>query len=114
MAASVIFVHPHHATGDSRSAIIGGVTGAALAVLVTILIVIIIVTILLVMRAKQGFNHHGNHPENVNEQSTDYERPLPPPLESIPPNVQLEMNPAYEQYKDFNLADNSAYDNYYY
>ena len=41
----------------------------------------------------------------------DYEKPIAPPVETIPPRLEMNVNVAYEQAKSFDMNDNSAYSN---
>ena len=85
---------------DSTLAVIGGVIGG-LAVTVLIVIAITIVAIAVVVC------HRQTNSENTYDLPADYEKPIPPPVDSLPP--RLEANLAYEQVKSFNMTDNSAY-----
>jgi hypothetical protein len=86
--------------------IIGGVVGGI--VLILIVTVVVVITFSFV-RAKCGLsNHHfGSNDERIYDVPADYEKPIAPPVETIPP--KMEMNTAYEQIKTFNMNDNSAY-----
>ena len=68
-----------------------------------ILIVIAVVVVAVVMCCCR------NDSKNTYDLPADYERPIPPPVESLPP--RLVGNPAYGQVidKSFEMTDNSAY-----
>ena len=83
---------------DSILAVIGGVVGG---LAVAVLIVIAVVVMAVVMCCCR------NDSENTYDLPADYKRPIPPPVESLPP--RLEVNLAYEQVKSFDMTDNSAY-----
>ena len=85
---------------DSILAVIGGVIGG-LAVTVLVVIAIAIVVIAMVMC------HRQTNSENTYDLPADYKKPIPPPVDSLPP--RLEVNLAYEQVKNFEMTDNSAY-----
>ena len=82
---------------DSILAVIGGVVGG---LAVAILIVIAVVVIAVVMCQCR------NDSENTYDLPADYEKPKPPPLESLPP--RLVVNPAYGQVID-NSYEMTAY-----
>ena len=83
---------------DSMIRVIGGIVGG---LAVTVLMVLAVVGIAVVMcrcRSNSG---------NTCDIPADYEMPINPPVESLPP--RLEVNLAYEQVKGFDMTDNSAY-----
>ena len=80
--------------------IIGGILGALAFISIVIPVVIIIV---LVMCAK----HRHSLDEGTHDLPADYEKPIAPPVGTIPP--RMEMNVAYEQVKGFDMNTNSAY-----
>ena len=86
--------------------IIGGVVGGIASIL---MITVIAVVILFVVCGRRGLNlcNFGSHDERIYDLPADYEKPIAPPVETIPPRI--EMNAAYEQAKSFNMTDNSAY-----
>ena len=100
--------------GDSEAnliPIIGGAVGGVVA-LILATIIIAVVMILLVVRARRrlsNWNFGGSHDERIYDLPglADYEQPIAPPVETIPP--RMGMNVAYEQAKSFNMNDNSAY-----
>ena len=67
-------------------AVIGGVIGG---LAVTVLVVIAVVVIAVVMCCRKTDS------ENRYDLPGDYKRPIPPPVDSLPP--RLEVNLAYEQ-----------------
>ena len=83
---------------NSILAVIGGVIGG-LAVAVLIVITIVVVAVVMC--------HRRSHSENIYDLPADYEKPIPPPVEMLPPT--LEVNLACEQVKGFEMTDNSAY-----
>ena len=80
--------------------IIVGILGA----LVLISIVTPVTIIVLIMCAK--LRRH-NVDEGTYDLPADYEKPIAPPVETIP--ARMEMNVAYEQVKKFDMNANSAY-----
>ena len=117
--------------------IIGGVVGGIASIL---MITVIAVVILFVVCGRRGLNlcNFGSHDERIYDLPADYEKPIAPPVETIPPRnsfgshderiydlpadyekpiappvetipPRIEMNAAYEQAKSFNMTDNSAY-----
>ena len=82
--------------------IIVGILGA----LVLISIVTPVTIIVLIMCAK--LRHH-NVDEGTYDLPADYEKPIAPPVETIPARISMEMNVAYEQVKKFDMNANSAY-----
>ena len=82
------------------------VIGGILSALVLISVVIAVAVIVVIMCAKH------RHRRNLNGELTydlpaDYEKPIAPPVETIPP--RMEMNVAYEQVKSIDMSANSAY-----
>ena len=86
---------------NSRDSIlvIGGFLGG-LAVTVLIVIAIVVALVMCHCRGDSG---------NTYDSPTDCKRPIPPPVEALPP--RLEVNLAYEQTKRFDtgMTDNLAY-----
>ena len=81
--------------------VIGGICA-----LVLISVVIAVAVIVVITCAKH------RHCRNLNGELTydlpaDYEKPIAPPVETIPP--RMEMNVAYEQVKSIDMSANSAY-----
>ena len=85
---------------DSLLAIIGGVVGG-LAVTVTILIAVAVAVVVVVVC------HCRSKSWNTYDTPADYQMPMDPPMESLA--LRLEVNLAYEQVKNFDMTDNSAY-----
>jgi hypothetical protein len=101
-------------SGDSAANIllplIGGVVGGiALLLAVTVIIMVIFFIVI----AKRGLSHQysGSNDERTYDLPANYEKPIAPPVETIPPRISMEMNVAYEQVKSFDMNDNSAYTN---
>ena len=100
--------------GDSEAnltPIIGGAVGSVI-VLILAIIIVAVAIILLVVRTRRGlsnWNFGGSHDERIYDLPgpADYEQPIAPPVETLPP--RMGMNVAYEQAKSFNMNDNSAY-----
>ena len=90
--------------------IIGGVVGPIASILA---ITVVAVVILFVVRARRGLSHcnFGSHNERIYNLPADYEKPIAPPVETIPPRLEMNVNVAYEQAKSFDMNDNSAYSN---
>ena len=91
------------ADGRESILILAIIGGAMCGLSVTVFIAIAVVVIAVVICRCQ------NNPENTYDLPADYERPIPPPVESLPP--RLEVNHAYGQVIDqsFEITDNSAY-----
>ena len=81
--------------------IIGGILGA----LALISIVTPVTIIVLIMCAKRRHNVD----KGTYDLPADYEKPIAPPVETIPARISMEMNVAYEQVKKFDMNANSAY-----
>ena len=99
--------------GDSEAnltPIIGGAVGGIASILV---IIVIAVVVLLLVRGKCGlsFCNFRSHDERIYDLPADYEKPIAPPVETIPPRLEMNVNVAYEQAKSFDMNDNSAYSN---
>ena len=79
----------------------GGIIGG-LAVAVLIVIAIVGILVVIIRRCR-------NDSENTSDLPVDYRGPTLPPIETLPP--RLEVNLAYEQVKrsDIRMTDNSAY-----
>ncbi len=100
--------------GDSAANIllplIGGVVGGIALILA---VTVVIMVILFVVSAKRGLSHYysGSNDERTYDLPANYsyEQPIAPPIETIPPRISMGMNIAYEQVKDFDMNDNSAY-----
>ena len=97
--------------GDSEAnltPIIGGAVGGIASILV---IIVIAVVILLLVRGKRGLSlcNFRSHNERIYDLPADYEKPIAPPVETIPPRLEMNVNVAYEQAKSFDMNDNSAY-----
>ena len=99
--------------GDSEAnltPIIGGVVGGIASIIV---IVVIAVVILLLVRGKHGlsFCNFRSHDERIYDLPgpADYEKPIASTVETIPPRLEMNVNVAYEQAKNFKMNDNSAY-----
>ena len=96
---------------DSEANIIGGVVGGIASILV--IIVIAVVILLLLVRGKRGLSlcNFGSHDEGIYDLPADYEKPIAPPVETIPPRLEMNVNVAYEQAGNFDMNDNSGYSN---
>ena len=90
--------------------IIGGVIGPIASILV---ITVVAVVILFVVRGRCGLSlcNFGSHDERIYDLLADYEKPIAPPVESIPPRLEMNVNIAYEQAKSFDMNDSSTYSN---
>ena len=90
--------------------IIGGVVGGIASILV---ITVVAVVILFVVCARRGLSlcNCGSHDERIYDLPADYEKPIAPPVETIPSRLEVNVNVAYEQAKSFDMNDNSAYSN---
>ena len=88
--------------------IIGGIVGGIVLILV---ITVAVGIILLLVRARRGLSlwNFGSHDERIYDLPADYERPIAPPVETIPPRLEMNVNVAYEQGGSFDMNDNSAY-----
>ena len=85
---------------DSILVVIGGVIGG-LAVAILIVIAVVVAVVMCCCR------NDSKNTYKMYDLPADYKRPIPPPVESLPP--RLEVNLAYEQVKSFDMTDNSAY-----
>ena len=87
------------------------IVGAAVGgVVVIILAIIIIVVIVYVMHANnRGEPTYDLPAEPTYDLPADYEMPLAPPVETVPPRLEMKENIAYEQVKSFDMTTNSAY-----
>ena len=47
--------------------------------------------------------------EGTYDLPADYEKPIAPPVGTIPPKMEMNVNDAYEQVKSFDVNANSAY-----
>ena len=83
-------------------ATIGGILG----VLALISIVIPATTVVLIVCTKR--RHKTDHDERTYDLPDDYERPIAPPVGTMPP--RMEMNVAYEQVKSLDMNANPAYE----
>ena len=81
--------------------IIGGVLGA-----LALIIIIVSVTIIVIVMCAKG--HHKIF-EGTYDLPADYEKPIAPPVETIPPRMEMNVNVAYEHVKSFDMNANSAY-----
>ena len=88
--------------GNSLLPVIIGVAAGGVVVINVVVIIIIIVIIVFVMRAN-------NLSEPTYDLPADYEKPLAPPVETIPPRLEMKENIVYEQIKSFDMTANSAY-----
>ena len=80
--------------------VIGGVTGGI--ALIIVAIIMLIMVIIFVVRTKDGLKHFhlGSNRRSVNydhvyDLPINYDRPLPPPVNSIPPRLTMFSNDAY-------------------
>ena len=81
--------------------IIGGVLGA-----LALIIIVVSVTIIVIVMCAKG--HHKIF-EGTYDLPADYEKPIAPPVETIPPRMEMNVNVAYEHVKSFDMNANSAY-----
>ena len=88
--------------GNSMLPVIIGAAAGGVVVINVVVIIIIIVVIVFVMRAN-------NLSEPTYDFPADYEKPLAPPVETIPPRLEMKENIVYEQIKSFDMTANSAY-----
>ena len=82
--------------------IIGAAAGGVVVIIVVVIIIIIVSIIIVVMRAN-------NLSEPTYDFPADYEKPLAPPVETIPPRLEMKEDIVYEQIKSFDMTANSAY-----
>ena len=47
--------------------------------------------------------------EGTYDLPADYEKPIPPPVGTIPPRMEVNVNVSYEQVKSFDMNANSVY-----
>jgi hypothetical protein len=88
--------------------LIGGVVGG---ITLLLAVTVVIMVTIFVVRAKRGLSqcHSGSNDERTYDLPANYEQPIAPPVETIPPRISMEMNVAYEQVKNFDMNYNSAY-----
>ena len=81
---------------DSEANIIGGVVGGIASIVV---IIGIAVVVLLLARGKRGLSlrNFRGHDERIYDLPADYEKPIAPPVETIPLSLEMNINVAYEQ-----------------
>ncbi len=97
---------PTSASGSPQSdgsLVLWAVTGG---ILVLISVVIAVAVIVVIMYAKHRRNLDG---ERTYDLPANYQKPIAPPVETIPPRMEFEMNIAYEQVKSIDMSANSAY-----
>ena len=47
--------------------------------------------------------------EGTYDLPADYEKPIPPPVGTIPPRMEMNVNVSYEQVRSFDMNANSVY-----
>ena len=92
---------PSQGVGNSMLPVVVGAAAGGLVVIIVVVIIIIVI-IVFFMRAN-------NLSEPTYDLPADYEKPLAPPVETIPPRLEMKENIAYEQIKSFDMTANSAY-----
>ena len=100
--------------GDSEANLTPIIGGAVGGVIVSILVIIVIaVVILLLVHGKRdlSFCNFRSRDERIYDLPgpADYEKPIASTVETIPPRLEMNVNVAYEQAKNFKMNDNSAY-----
>ena len=95
-------------TVDNSMFIIIGAAICAGFLVIVLVIIIVIVVIVFVVRAKGALDHSLRLSEPTYDLPADYEKPLAPPVETIPPRMEMKENIAYEQIKSFDMISNSA------
>ena len=118
--------------GNSMLPVIIGLAAGGVVVIIVVVIIIIIVIIVFVMRANNRGEPTYDLPadseptyalpadseptyalpadsEPTYDLPADYEKPLAPPVKTIPPRLEMKENIVYEQIKSFDMTANSAY-----
>ena len=94
---------PSQGVGNSMlPVVVGAAAGGVVVIIIVVIIIIIIVIIVFFMRTN-------NLSEPTYDLPADYEKPLAPPVETIPPRLEMKENITYEQIKSFDMTANSAY-----
>ena len=88
--------------------VLAAIIGSSVLTVLTIIAIMIITTVFVYSEKIRRGRHDGNI-YDVPALDSEVPIPQPPPVNSIPPRMEMKENVAYLQVKDIDLNNNSAY-----